>query len=107
MVKVTFLDSDGAENAVDIAEGEHLMHAALDNNIDGIIGECGGACACATCHVYLSPQVFDLLPEPSDIENEMLDFAVSPRRDTSRLGCQVKVTAAMDGMIVTLPENQV
>ena len=107
MVNITFVEQDGTRHEAKVNVGDDLMHAALDNNIDGVIGECGGASACATCHVYLEPRIIDLLPTPDPNEREMLDFTVAPQGDTSRLGCQVEVNEAMAGMIVTLPSNQV
>lgn len=83
------------------------MHAALDNNLDGMIGECGGACACASCHVHLEERVYEMLPAPTENEIDMLDFTAAPRSATSRLGCQVQVSDSMGGMVVTLPETQV
>jgi len=107
MINITFVEQDGTRHEVKVNAGDDLMHAALDNNIDGVIGECGGACACATCHVYLEPRIVELLPPPNSNELEMLDFTVSMGDDASRLGCQVRITKIMEGMIVQLPEKQV
>lgn len=107
MVKIIFAEADGSRHEVDVRPGNHLMQAALDNNLDGIIGECGGACACATCHVHLEDHVYKRLPAPVEYEIEMLDFTAAPRSATSRLGCQVQVSEAMEGIVVTLPDSQI
>lgn len=107
MITVTFVEPDGTRHAVRANPGDDLMHAALSHDIDGIIGECGGAAACATCHMYLDPAILAQLPAPDENELDMLDFAAAPRTGASRLGCQVKVSEAMEGMVITLPAEQV
>lgn len=107
MVRIIFKDADGSRHEVDVRAGDHLMQAALDNGLNGMVGECGGACACATCHVFLEQWVYDMLSKPMENEVDMLDFVAAPSSPTSRLGCQVVVNEAMDGMIVVLPEMQV
>ena len=82
------------------------MEVAIDNDIDGIIGECGGCCSCATCHCYIDPAYKDKIPPRGDLETEMLEFASSEANDNSRLACQVEITDELDGMVVTLPETQ-
>ena len=105
MPKITYIAFDGEETTVDAKEGMSVMQTAVNNGVDGIVAECGGACSCATCHVYVEPEWFDKLPEAQDMEKEMLDFVMSPQ-PTSRLSCQIKVTAELDGLVVTTPESQ-
>jgi 2Fe-2S ferredoxin len=105
MAKITFITHDGQEQVVDIAEGWSLMEGAVKNGVPGIDADCGGACACATCHVYVDPAWTAALPAKSDSEEAMLDFALvtSPH---SRLSCQIKVTPELDGLIVRVPVSQ-
>jgi 2Fe-2S ferredoxin len=105
MAKVTFITHEGKAQAVDIALGWSLMEGAVKNNIPGIDADCGGACACATCHVYVDPAWTAALPPKSDSEEAMLDFAVVTAPN-SRLSCQIKVTAELDGLVVRLPVSQ-
>lgn len=105
MPKITYIEHTGTEHTVDLAEGLTIMEGAVNNGIPGIEGDCGGACACSTCHVYVDPAWTDKLKEQEDMEVDMLDFAYEPK-ENSRLGCQVPVTAEMDGMIVRMPEKQ-
>jgi 2Fe-2S ferredoxin len=83
------------------------MEGARDNGIPGIEADCGGACACSTCHVYIDPAWADRLPKKESMEEDMLDFAWNPDPLTSRLTCQIKVTAEMDGLRVQMPEKQI
>lgn len=106
MVKIVFVDASGKDTAVDIQVGRTLMEAARDNNIDGIEAECGGACACATCHVYVHPDWVGRLPPAGSAEQDMLEFALDPDRALSRLTCQITVTDDLDGLIVNLPAAQ-
>lgn len=105
MVKVTFVEHDGTEYAVEAAEGESVMRAALNNGVPGIIADCGGECSCATCHAYLDEAFFALSNPASDEENDMLECAIDVR-PTSRLTCQVKLSQALDGMTVEVPASQ-
>jgi 2Fe-2S ferredoxin len=105
MAKVTFIAHDGKEHVVDIAEGWSLMEGAVKNGIPGIDADCGGACACATCHVYVDPAWTASLPPIADTEEAMLDFALVTAPN-SRLSCQIRVTSDMDGLIVRLPASQ-
>jgi len=91
---------------VEAADGATVMEVAIDNDIDGIIGECGGCCSCATCHCYIDHAYKDKIPPRGDLETEMLEFASSEANDNSRLACQVEITDELDGMVVTLPETQ-
>ena len=105
MAKITFIDNEGASRTVDAEEGSTVMEAALRNDVPGIEAECGGACACATCHVYVDEAWADKTGTPTAMEESMLDFAESVEPN-SRLSCQIKVTDALDGLIVRLPESQ-
>ena len=105
MPKITYIAFDGSETTVDAKEGMSVMQTAVNNGVDGIVAECGGACSCATCHVYVDEGWFDKLPEAQAMEKEMLDFVMSPQ-PTSRLSCQIKVTAELDGLVVNTPESQ-
>ena len=106
MPKVTFIQPDGSSSDVDAVTGDSVMETAIDNDIDGIIAECGGACSCATCHVYVDEQWVGKLPEPDALEDGMLD-CVLERRPTSRLSCQIRVTDDLDGLTVTVPKQQI
>ena len=105
MPKITYIAFDGTETTVDAKEGMSVMQTAVNNGVDGIVAECGGACSCATCHVYVDEGWFDKLPEAQAMEKEMLDFVMSPE-PTSRLSCQIKVTGELDGLVVNTPESQ-
>ena len=105
MPKITYIAFDGKETIVDAKEGMSVMQTAVNNGVDGIVAECGGACSCATCHVQVEEEWFDKLPEAQNMEKEMLDFVMSPQ-PTSRLSCQIKVTAELDGLVVHTPESQ-
>lgn len=105
MPKVIFVEHGGARHEVDVSVGRSVMQAATENSVPGIIGDCGGNCACATCHVYIDGPWRTLFSPPSKEEAEMLDCALHIQ-EGSRLSCQVIVTAAMDGIEVGLPESQ-
>jgi 2Fe-2S ferredoxin len=105
MPKVTFIAFDGKHHEVDAAAGLSLMRAAVDHNVPGIDGDCGGQCACATCHVFIEAPWSALTGARTAREDEMLNFAAE-LRDSSRLACQVTVTDALDGLVVTMPEGQ-
>ena len=105
MPRVTFIAHDGTRHPVDIAAGESLMRAAVDNGVPGIDADCGGMCACATCHVFVEPEWVARLAAPSQQEEEMLNFTAE-RRETSRLACQIPVVDALDGLTVMMPEGQ-
>jgi len=106
MPKITYIEHNGTQHTVDVPVGLTVMEGAVNNNIPGIDADCGGACACSTCHVYVDPAWFDKLPAREDMEVDMLDFAFEPN-ERSRLTCQVKVTAALDGLVVQMPEKQI
>ena len=105
MTKITFIDSTGEPRAVDAQIGATVMETALRNAVPGIEAECGGACACATCHVYVADEWTEKVGKPSQMEEDMLDFAFEVRPN-SRLACQIKVTEALDGLVVTTPAKQ-
>lgn len=105
MTTITFIDSTGTSRAIEADDGSTVMETALRNNVPGIEGECGGACACATCHVYVDEAWADRIPKAEQMEEDMLDFAFDVR-PTSRLSCQIRVRAEIDGLTVTTPERQ-
>ncbi len=105
MTKIIYRDHAGKERTVDAENGSTVMETALRNSIPGIDAECGGACACATCHVYVDEAWVAKLPKPEQTEEDMLDFA-NDVQPTSRLSCQIKVTSALEGLRVTTPEKQ-
>jgi 2Fe-2S ferredoxin len=105
MVKITYVQPDGTSQSVDAEPGVTVMEAAKLNDIPGIEAECGGACACATCHVYVEPEWVEKTGKPEAIEEDMLDFAFDVRPE-SRLSCQIKVTPELDGLTVRVPAKQ-
>ena len=107
MVKITYIEFNGTEHVVEVELGMTVMEGARDNNIPGIEADCGGACACSTCHVYVDKDWINKLPPVDDIERDMLDFAFEPDENSSRLTCQLEVTEKLDGLIVKMPEKQI
>ena len=107
MAKITYVEFNGTEHVVDVKNGMTVMEGARDNNIPGIEADCGGACACSTCHVYVAPEWVEKLPTKDDMEEDMLDFAYQPDPARSRLTCQIKVTDELDGLVVNMPEKQI
>lgn len=105
MPLIHYIEADGAEYEVEVAVGSTVMQGAVDNMIDGILAECGGSCSCATCHCYVDEAWFDKVGEAEGNEKAMLEMAIDPQ-PTSRLSCQIKVTEALDGLIVRLPSSQ-
>ncbi|MBT8471247.1 MAG: (2Fe-2S)-binding protein [Marinicaulis sp.] len=105
MAKITFIEYGGAEHVVDAENGASVMEAAIKNMVPGIDADCGGACACATCHVYVDDGWREKVGKPEAMEESMLDFAAEPK-ENSRLSCQINVSDALDGLIVRLPEFQ-
>lgn len=105
MAKITFIQPDGSSQVVEATSGNTVMEAAKLNGIPGIEAECGGACACATCHVYVADDWRDKVGAPSEMEEDMLDFAFDVR-ESSRLSCQIKVTDELDGLVLSVPEKQ-
>jgi 2Fe-2S ferredoxin len=106
MPKIIFNDQQGQTQEVDVKAGLTVMEAAVDNNVAGIVAECGGACACATCHVYIDESWLAKLPAMDDMEDAMLDAALD-RRSSSRLSCQIEMTDELDGLVVTPGDNEV
>ena len=105
MAKITYIENDGTEYTVEVRNGLSVMEGAIRNNVPGIDADCGGACACATCHVYVDEAFQDVTGRASAMEESMLDFAeeVEPN---SRLSCQIRVSDDLDGLVVRLPESQ-
>lgn len=105
MPKITFIDFSGTARTVDAQVGATVMETAIHNNVPGIEAECGGSCACATCHVYVDEAWHEKTGVPSAMEEDMLDFAYDVRPN-SRLSCQIRVTEELDGLVVHTPERQ-
>jgi ferredoxin, 2Fe-2S len=105
MPKITYIDSAGTARAIDAEVGATVMETAIKNDVPGIEAECGGACACATCHVYVDEVWREAVGGPSPMEEDMLDFGYDVKPN-SRLSCQIKVTDALDGLVVRTPERQ-
>nr|WP_111298677.1 2Fe-2S iron-sulfur cluster-binding protein [Paracoccus saliphilus] len=107
MAKITYIEHNGTRHEVEVRSGMTVMEGARDNGIPGIDADCGGACACSTCHVYVASEWLDRLPPRDPMEDDMLDFAYQPDPERSRLTCQIKVTDALDGLVVQMPERQI
>jgi ferredoxin, 2Fe-2S len=105
MAKITYLGADGARYEINAENDSTVMENAVRNGVPGIEAECGGACACATCHVYVAEEWRPAVGEPEPMEEDMLDFAYD-LRPGSRLSCQIRVTDALDGLVVIIPERQ-
>ncbi|CAI4052685.1 hypothetical protein SKDZ_16G0240 [Saccharomyces kudriavzevii ZP591] len=101
-LKITFILKDGSQKTYEVCEGDTILDIAQGHNLD-MEGACGGSCACSTCHVIVDPDYYDALPEPEDDENDMLDLAYG-LTETSRLGCQIKMSKDIDGIRVALPQ---
>jgi ferredoxin, 2Fe-2S len=106
MPKVIYQSHNGTHSEVEVPIGTTVMQGAVKNRIDGIIAECGGNCMCATCHVYVDQKFLPLLEPVGDTEDAMLDSTACERKPNSRLSCQLKMTATLDGLLVVLPESQ-
>jgi 2Fe-2S ferredoxin len=106
LAKVIYIGSAGDEYAVEANVGDSVMAAAVRNGVPGIVAECGGNCSCATCHVWVNDQFTPLVGPPGDMEEDLLDMAVSERRPGSRLSCQIRVTEELDGLTVAIPPEQ-
>ena len=105
MPSVTYVEHDGTEHRIDLEEGRSVMQGAVDNNVPGIDADCGGECACATCHVYVDEVWLTKCGTPGEQEASMLSFAATAQPN-SRLSCQIAMSAALDGLVVRLPEAQ-
>lgn len=107
MVRICYIEPGDVRREVELEIGQTLMQGAIANGVRGIVAECGGACVCATCHVYMDEGVLPALVPVSPTENEMLDAVAAERRPNSRLGCQIKASDALNGAIVRLPATQI
>lgn len=105
MAKITYIDHEGNERPIEARNGETVMEVAVKNAVPGIDADCGGACACATCHVYVDDAFMDKVGSPEAMEQSMLDFAENVQPN-SRLSCQIQVSDSLDGLKVTTPESQ-
>lgn len=105
MPKITFIEPNSTQHEVEADDGMTVMEAAVKNSVPGIEAECGGACSCATCHVYVDDEWREKTGQPDEMEEDMLDFAFDVR-DSSRLSCQIKVSDELDGLVVHVPEKQ-
>jgi len=106
MPKITYVSDKGVSRTVDVLQGDSIMEGAVQNNIDGIVGACGGNLQCATCHVYVDEACLPLLDPMDPDEDSMLESAAAPRKMNSRLSCQIRVRPEHDGCIVHTPESQ-
>jgi 2Fe-2S ferredoxin len=106
MPKITYIEPGGVTKVVDVRAGTTAMEAAVDNDVAGIVAECGGACSCATCHVYVDPAWVAKLPPPDAQERGMLE-CVLDRQDASRLSCQIVLTPALDGLVLRVADEQI
>jgi 2Fe-2S ferredoxin len=105
MPKIIYITTDGNRHEIDVENGYSVMEGAINNDIDGIVAECGGACACATCHSYIDDAWLGKLPPMDDMEDSMLDAAYE-RKHNSRLTCQIEVTDELDGLVVHVADNE-
>ena len=105
MPKITYIEHNGKSHTIEVPKELSVMEGALQNNIPGIDADCGGACACATCHVYVDDKWFDKLQKKEDAEQDMLDMAFEPKK-FSRLSCQITVTDDLNGLVVKMPSKQ-
>jgi 2Fe-2S ferredoxin len=106
MIRIHYVDPDGNTTTLNVPDGQNLMQAAVQNGIDGIVGECGGSLVCATCHCYVDPTRLSELNPPTEEELELLEEVAAQRKDNSRLSCQIKASAALDNLSITTPETQ-
>ena len=105
MPKITYIEYNGKSHTVEVSNGLSVMEGAVQNNIPGIDADCGGSCACATCHVYVDEKWFDKLKKRESAEQDMLDMAFEPKKN-SRLSCQITVSDDLDGLVVKMPSKQ-
>ena len=105
MPKITYIEHTGKSHSVEVSKELSVMEGAIQNNIPGIDADCGGSCACATCHVYVEEKWFDKLPKKEDAEQDMLDMAFEPKK-FSRLACQITIVDELDGLVVKMPSKQ-
>jgi 2Fe-2S ferredoxin len=107
MPRAIYIHPSGERQEVEVPVGQNLMVAAAGHDVEGIVGDCGGAMSCATCHVVVEASFAALLPAPADTENQMLDFTAAPRQPYSRLSCQIQMCDALDGIVVRIADPQV
>ena len=105
MAKIIYIEHIGKSHVIDVLDGLSIMEGAVQNNIPGIDADCGGSCACATCHIYVDEKWFDKLKKKDEAEQDMLDMAFEPNK-FSRLSCQISVSDELDGMVVKIPSKQ-
>ena len=105
MPKITYIEHNGKSHEIEVSNELSVMEGALQNNIPGIDADCGGSCACATCHVYVDEKWFDKLPKKESAEEDMLDMAYEPKK-FSRLSCQITIEDSLDGLVVKMPSKQ-
>ena len=106
MPKITYIEDNGKTHSLEVANGLSVMEGAIQNNVPGIDADCGGSCACATCHVYVDEKWFNKIPKKEEGEEDMLDMAYEPNK-FSRLSCQIMVNGELDGLVVRMPLKQV
>ena len=104
MPKITYISDSGTSRTIDVPVGDTVMEGAVQNDVDGIVAECGGNCQCATCHVYVEEKFLPLLKPIAEDENAMLESTASPRKSNSRLSCQIKAVPELDGLILRVPQ---
>ncbi|GAC19068.1 2Fe-2S iron-sulfur cluster-binding protein [Paraglaciecola arctica] len=104
MAEIIYITEDGSRHEVEVENGSTVMEGAINNGIEGIVAECGGACACATCHSFIAPEWLDKVPEKDDMEEFMLDN-LDGHKPNSRLTCQIEVTEALNGLVVYVAQN--
>ncbi|TQO20585.1 2Fe-2S ferredoxin [Rhodoglobus vestalii] len=107
MPEITYFSPDGTQTTLDARDGDSVMETAVKNGVKGIVAECGGACACATCHVYVDEAFTDAVGEPGDLEDDMLDGTAAERLPNSRLSCQLKMNPALNGLTVRIAPKQI
>ena len=107
MTKIIYVAADGRKTEIEAKDGDSVMQTAVAHDVDGIVGECGGSMACATCHVYVDETFAERLKDRSDGEGDLLECAASEEKPTSRLSCQIVVRPELDGLIVHMPEQQI
>lgn len=105
MYRVTFIDADGRQTEATAAQGQSVMSVAINNGVDAIVAECGGFCACGTCHCYIDEAWMERLAPADDSEQGMIECVMNPT-ERSRLSCQIKMSDALDGLVVLLPRDQ-
>lgn len=106
MIEVTYVDSKGNRQTVEAESGQSIMQVAADNLINGILGDCGGSCTCATCHCFVEEEWLEKTGEANSFEKDMLDLCAIPAKENSRLSCQITVNEDLNGIVIHLPESQ-